>query len=75
MNRIMKAHTLQTGQPDKEGRVEKYPAVWCWAAYRQMTLKRITQWKWKMLAMPSAKHRITQSTPVLWQSWSVQADT
>ena len=31
-----------------------------------MTLKRMTQWSWKMLAMPSAKHRIMQRTPVLY---------
>ena len=35
------------------------------STYRQKTLNRMTQWKWKMLAMPSAKQRITHSTPVL----------
>lgn len=32
---------------------------------KQMMLKRITRWKWKMLAIPRAKHRKMQSTPVL----------
>lgn len=33
--------------------------------YRQITLKTITQWKLKMLAMPSAKHKIMAIMPVL----------
>jgi hypothetical protein len=33
--------------------------------YNKMTLQRMMMSKWKMLAMPSAKQRIMQSTPVL----------
>ena len=36
----------------------------------------MTQWKWKMFAMPSAKQRMTQRTPVLWimvREWSRRA--
>lgn len=35
------------------------------ASYRHITLNMITQWKWKMFAMPNAKQRIMQITPVL----------
>lgn len=34
-------------------------------AYRHMTLNRMTQWKWKRLAMPRAKQSTTHNTPVL----------
>ena len=33
--------------------------------YKQITLQRMMISKWKMFAMPSAKQRIMQSTPVL----------
>ena len=33
--------------------------------YKQMTLHKMMMSKWKMFAMPSAKQRIMQSTPVL----------
>ena len=33
--------------------------------YKQITLHRMMMSKWKMFAMPSAKQRIMQSTPVL----------
>lgn len=35
------------------------------SAYRHITLNRMTQWKLKMLAIPSAKHSIMQIMPAL----------
>jgi len=61
MKRMMKAETLLnvvSAVSVCAGRRGRY-------AYRQMMLKRITQWNWKMLAMPSAKQRTMQSTPIL----------
>lgn len=39
-------------------------------AYSNITLKRMIQWKWKMLAMPRAKARMMHSTPVLQKTLS-----
>lgn len=33
--------------------------------YRHITLNRMTQWKWKMLPMPRAKHRTMEMMPAL----------
>ena len=39
--------------------------------YKQRTEKMMTRPKWKMLAMPSAKHRMKQRTPVLRRTLAV----
>lgn len=36
--------------------------------YKHITLKMMSRLKWKMLAIPSAKHRNMHSTPVLFKS-------
>jgi hypothetical protein len=41
-----------------------------YGTYKRRTLQRMMISKWKMLAMPSAKQRIMQSTPVLMESVS-----
>lgn len=59
MKRMMKAHTLRKLDGSFRSKLR--------ASYRQMTLKRMTQWKLKMFAMPNAKQRMMQMTPVLWR--------